>query len=233
MSSVTKRLGRPEKADGERRTKQVETWLSPGEHEHYLASAGKESPADYLRGLALQDWAPTALQQSGRLGRPPQARRVQIRVTFAEKEQICSLAAECELTVSDYLRLSLVVHSGFDAEQHVLRLEVRPGLGKKLAELAASRNLTIAEYVLQQAEETPVAESPKGNRVVVDPALLMRLDQVKHALDRIGNNVNQIAKAAHVGRDLPGLSEAAGQELTAERKRAADILEEIASHYEH
>lgn len=227
MTSVTTKRGRPVLDEAERRTKHAETWLSPAEHDHLLASAGKQRPADFLRGLALQDWTPSAAQQSGRRGRPAQARRVQFRLTFTEQERLKSLAERVDLPVADYIRLILIVQSGFDAEKHVLRLEVRPGLGKQLAELAAQNQQTVAEYVLAAAEAGP----PTTGKAVVTDEVLMRADALKHSLDRIGNNLNQIAKAGYAGRDLPGLSQAAAVELTAERKRAAEILEELASHY--
>lgn len=78
---------------------------------------------------------------------------------------------------------------------------------------AAAAGLTVAEFIRRAA--TGLAVKPARARV--DAALISELNA-------IGNNVNQLARAVHRGRDLPPFWKAIAGRLTT-------LLDEVAARY--
>ena len=74
-----------------------------------------------------------------------------------------------------------------------------------LREQASRAGLSLSEYVRRRALSLPVAPSPSSSS---DPALVSELN-------RIGVNVNQLARTAHRGRALPEFWQEVGTELRA------------------
>lgn len=193
------------------------------------AAAGRLSVNDYAREVVLDERSLVDPKPPTKKTRTPGERQLGISLTFAEHERLHQLAARYRLSLADYLRQCLLGRSGFDARKNVLELVVSHRLANKLTARAAEQGKTLSEYIVDRAQDDSPAQSSRGETA----GLLLRLDQAKQSLDRIGNNVNQIARAAHTGRDLPGMSQATAEELAAERRRLTELLERVASAYEY
>lgn len=84
-----------------------------------------------------------------------------------------------------------------EAMSEVIRVRVTPGeLAEIEAKAFASGYANVTEFARDAIRRRP---APAHTRGLIPPALL-------HELSRIGNNVNQIARAANAGRDLPAMA---------------------------
>ncbi len=76
---------------------------------------------------------------------------------------------------------------------------------------AAETGLTVAEFVRRRS----LLENPPAHGKSIDPALI-------HELNRIGNNVNQLARSVHRGSDFQRYWREVGQELETVLAKALD-----------
>ena len=216
------RRGRPPKQDGERRRHSIDVVLTQAERDQFDALAvGDTSSIDILRELILDEDA---------LPSPEPCRhekRQQISLTFAEKEHLTDLAKKKGLSLSDYVRQAVRHRLGSDHRGDELRIKIDPKSLEHLTDQAGQEGLTVADYLLTRAEGgTSAKPSCKSTA-----SILLELSQAKVALDRIGNNVNQIARASNAGKFMPGMSAATAKELAAERKKVMKLIDEVAVHY--
>lgn len=72
---------------------------------------------------------------------------------------------------------------------------------------AAQAGLPLSEFCRRAIEGAKI-EPPANDQAAIPPALLAQLG-------RVGNNLNQIAHAAHLGRELRHMAEAALSEVRA------------------
>ncbi|MFC3170465.1 MobC family plasmid mobilization relaxosome protein [Paracoccus fontiphilus] len=72
---------------------------------------------------------------------------------------------------------------------------------------AAAAGLSPSEFARRAIAGAKIM-APANDRAAIPPMLIAELG-------RIGNNLNQIAHAAHLGRDLPGMAEVALAEVRA------------------
>lgn len=79
-----------------------------------------------------------------------------------------------------------------------LRVRLTPDERAHIEARAAQAGLPLSEFARRAITGAKIAPPPTGE--AVPPALLAELG-------RIGNNVNQIAHAANIGRELRGLAE--------------------------
>ncbi len=78
---------------------------------------------------------------------------------------------------------------------------------------AARVGLTEAEYLRRRVLGHRL---PSGSAKRSDPSKIAALNSAAVALSRVGNNLNQLTHAAHVGRELKGLALSLQPEVQAE-----------------
>ncbi len=90
--------------------------------------------------------------------------------------------------------------SGSETRQraHVVRMRLDDDEAAKLDELASASGLSVGAYLRAAALKNPGVRSRR--RTPVDRDLLGRANA---DLNRVGNNINQIAAALHQGREPP------------------------------
>jgi len=96
-----------------------------------------------------------------------------------------------------------------------IRARVKPSQEAQVqrnAEKAGMGN-NIAEFIRLRALEERL---PSSRSVSADPALIAALNNYALAISQIGNNVNQLAAATHMGRDFTRYWQEIGAELERE-----------------
>ena len=79
---------------------------------------------------------------------------------------------------------------------------------------AAETGLTVAEFIRRRS----LLDNPPARGRAIDPALI-------HELNRIGNNVNQLARSVHRGSDFQRYWNEVGEELRIVLSKALDAFE--------
>lgn len=152
------------------------------------------------------------------------------RATLTETESWRARAEAAGVSCSDYVRIALLRASSYEPESKQLLLKLSPETAAELTTQAESKQLPLADYVVQRvAQEGAVGKEVASGRA--SAALVMKLNSVKLSLDRVGNNVNQLARAVHLGRRDMNLWQEQAAALAAERRRAMEVLEEVAERF--
>lgn len=99
----------------------------------------------------------------------------------------------------------------------IVNIRVLPSEKEELKSRAFSANTSVAGYIKHCALDLPPPRKPRSlnidqQRVAI---LLLQLGQMRGNFGQIGNNLNQIAKAANQGKYLEGLHAAALADLEA------------------
>jgi len=222
------RLGRLPKTEHERRNKPADSSLTPAFREHLqgcATSAGVRF-TDYVRQIVLKADFKDCPGTSRLRSSPGQSgKRLTVWLTLAEREDVHSKATALGVTLADYIHRALLQHSGYEADENVLRLPITPAHAKRLSQKAAAAKLPLADFILKAPlEDRPPA--PGANDEVI-----LLLDGLLKEMNAIGVNVNQLAHKANAGKVLPGMWETTAIELKEKAKRADQVLQKVALSY--
>lgn len=112
------------------------------------------------------------------------------------------------------------------ALSEILPIRMTVATRETLRSKARAAGVSEAEYLRRYIDGTP---NPSPARSSVDPAVIAFLNAYALALGKIGNNVNQLARASHRGSDFTRYWRDVGRELdnqlTAGRAALARALE--------
>jgi len=86
-----------------------------------------------------------------------------------------------------------------------------PGERKKLDAKARSAGMSVPDYLRKIVEDDIVNNHM---RISIDPEIIDKLHSAAIELKAIGNNVNQLARATHRGRDISYYFRGIGDELS-------------------
>jgi len=221
-------MGRLPKTEHERRNKAADSSLTPAECEHLAgcATAAGVRFTDYVRQIVLDaDFKDSP--GAGRLRSSPggSGKRLTVWLTFAEREDVRSRSTALGLTLADYIHRALIDHSGFEADENVLRLPITPAHAKRLSRKAAAAKQPLADFILKAPLEVEPSTARSNGEVI------LMLDNLLKEMNAIGVNVNQLAHKANAGRVLPGMWEATAIELKEKAKKTDQVLQKVALSY--
>ena len=119
--------------------------------------------------------------------------------------------------------------SADDALSEPFSLRMSVATRETLAIKARACGVTDAEFLRRYIEGTP--NVPRPNSGSADPAMIAAINNYAVALSRIGNNVNQLAAATHMGRDFVKYWREINDELSKDREAARQALNDALEGY--
>ena len=112
--------------------------------------------------------------------------------------------------------------SADDALSEPFSLRMSVNTREALATKARACGVTDAEFLRRYIDGIP--NVPRPASAAADPAMIAALNNYAVALSKIGNNVNQLAAATHMGRDFVKYWREINGELSADREAARQAL---------
>ena len=135
--------------------------------------------------------------------------------------------------------MDAAVPSGPGLEEVDVGRPPKHDLEKRSVQLDARYTQLEADFVQEQADAAGISRAAYirkrtlGERIVVpqmrgiDPALIIKLDQLIQEINAMGNNANQIARSVNSGRRLPPGTEAIGVAIAEMRDKVISTLDEV------
>ncbi len=121
--------------------------------------------------------------------------------------------------------------SAHEKRSEVVRFRLTKSEKEALLQAAQKSNLTESDYVRYATIRIPPPlKSSKANPV--DSSTLHSLHRIARELAPIGNNLNQIAHAANIGKTLSGKLTQSLEELERDLAEARRLMAILAKHYD-